>query len=69
MNENLSLAHLEKTMSEYKKYQCEVCDHIYDEAEGDADSGIAAGTRWKDVPEDWRCPECGVEKSEYRLMV
>ena len=55
-------------MSDYKKYQCAVCDHIYDEAEGDPDSGVAAGTRWADVPEDWRCPECGAEKSEYHLM-
>ena len=55
-------------MSDYKKYQCEVCDYIYDEAEGDADSGIAAGTRWADVPDDWICPECGVGKDDYHLM-
>ncbi len=55
-------------MSDYKKYQCGVCGHIYDEAEGDPDSGLAPGTLWKDIPDDWRCPECGVEKSEYDLM-
>ena len=56
-------------MFEYRKYQCDVCDHAYDEAEGDEDTGIAPGTRWEDIPDDWRCPECGAEKSEYTLMV
>jgi rubredoxin len=55
-------------MSEYKKYICIVCGHIYDEAEGDADSDLEPGTLWEDVPDDWRCPECGVEKSEFELM-
>jgi rubredoxin len=56
-------------MSDYRKYQCGVCGYIYDEAEGDEDGGIAPGTRWEDIPDDWRCPECGVEKSEYFLMI
>jgi rubredoxin len=55
-------------MSEYNKYQCNVCGHIYDEAEGDEDSGLPPGTRWEDVPDDWRCPECVTEKSDYELM-
>jgi rubredoxin len=55
-------------MSDYKKYQCQVCDHIYDEAKGDPDSDIPSGTRWKDVPDDWYCPECGVGKDQYRLI-
>jgi len=55
-------------MPDYKKYQCDICGHIYDEAEGDPDSGIAPGTLWKDIPDDWRCPECGAEKSEFELV-
>ncbi|WP_394754119.1 rubredoxin [Crenothrix sp.] len=51
------------------KYQCDVCGHIYDEAEGDPDSDIAPGTLWADIPDDWRCPECGVEKTDYQLLV
>jgi len=39
-----------------KKWQCVVCGFIYDEAEGWPDDGIAPGTRWEDVPEDWVCP-------------
>ncbi len=57
-----------ETMSEYRRYQCTVCGHIYDEKDGDPDTGIAPGTRWEDVPEDWRCPECGTVKSDYELI-
>jgi len=52
----------------FKKYRCTECGHIYDEAEGDADTGIAAGTLWADIPEDWVCPECGAEKAAFELV-
>ncbi|RIZ69689.1 MAG: rubredoxin [Methylococcales bacterium] len=55
-------------MSDYKKYVCDVCGHIYDEAEGDVDSGLAPGTLWADIPEDWTCPECGVDKDDFSLL-
>lgn len=55
-------------MPDYQKYQCTVCGHIYDEEIGDPDSGIAPGTLWEDIPDDWRCPECGVSKDEYDIM-
>lgn len=55
-------------MPDYKRYQCSICGHIYDEAEGDPDTGIMPGTLWENIPDDWRCPECGVEKSDYDLM-
>jgi len=42
-----------------------VCGYIYDEAAGDIDSGIAPGTKWEDVPDDWVCPICGAGKSEF----
>jgi rubredoxin-NAD+ reductase len=45
-------------------WMCVVCGFIYDEAKGDPDGGIAPGTRWADVPADWRCPECGVGKAD-----
>jgi rubredoxin len=51
-----------------KKWQCYFCGHIYDEAEGDSDSGIAPGTRWEDVPADWTCPGCGAGKSDFAMM-
>ncbi len=43
-----------------KKYVCDICGYIYDPAEGDADSGVAAGTAFDALPEDWVCPVCGV---------
>lgn len=49
-----------------KKYECTVCGYIYDEEVGDPDSGIAAGTKWEDIPEDWVCPTCGVGKDEFQ---
>ena len=36
-----------------KKYRCTVCDYIYDPAVGDPDSGIAPGTAFEDLPDDW----------------
>lgn len=45
-----------------RRFICMLCMHVYDEAEGDPDSGIPPGTLWEDVPEDWRCPRCGASK-------
>lgn len=49
----------------FRKFVCIVCGHIYDEAEGDPGTGIKPGTRWEDVPADWRCPDCGAGKSDF----
>ena len=48
-----------------KKYVCTACGYIYDEELGDPYSGVAPGTKWEDVPEDWVCPVCGVSKSDF----
>lgn len=48
-----------------KKYICEVCGYVYDEAQGDPDNNIAPGTKFEDLPEDWACPECFVGKEEF----
>jgi rubredoxin len=53
----------------YKKYECVICGYIYDEAVGIPEDGIAPGTLWKDIPEDWECPDCGISKSEFDLYV
>ena len=47
------------------KYVCYVCGYVYDEAAGDPDNGIAPGTAWADVPEDFECPLCGVGKDQF----
>ena len=49
-----------------KKYVCNVCGWVYDEAEGDADNGIAPGTKFEDLPEDFRCPLCKMPKDKFR---
>ncbi|MDY0117120.1 MAG: rubredoxin [Sulfurimonadaceae bacterium] len=51
-----------------KKYVCTVCGYIYDPEVGDADSGIAPGTSFEDLPEDWVCPECGVGKEDFEPL-
>ena len=47
------------------KYVCSVCGFVYDEAKGIPESGIALGSRWEDLPEDWVCPICGATKAEF----
>ena len=51
-----------------KKYVCTVCGYEYDPAIGDPDGGIAPGTEFKDIPEDWVCPVCGVGKDDFELV-
>ena len=50
------------------KYECTVCGYTHDEAEGDPDNGVAAGTKWDDVPADWVCPLCGAAKDAFQKM-
>ena len=50
-------------------YICKACGLIYDERKGDEDSGLAAGTRFADIPEDWACPLCGVTKADFEPYV
>ena len=52
-----------------RKWQCIVCGFVYDEAEGIPEDAIAPGTRWEDVPEAWECPECGVRKSDFEMVL
>ena len=50
-------------------YRCPVCDYVYDEAKGDAREGFPAGTRWEEIPDDWRCPDCSVrEKPDFTQL-
>ena len=48
-----------------KKYVCDPCGYVYDPELGDPDNGIAPGTAFEDLPEDWVCPICGVGKEEF----
>lgn len=51
-----------------KSYMCVICGLIYDEEKGWPDDGIAAGTRWDDVPLTWKCPECGAGKEDFEMV-
>ena len=50
------------------RWECIVCGLIYDEKEGWPEDGIAPGTKWEDVPDDWTCPDCGVGKDDFELI-
>ena len=50
------------------KYVCTVCGYVYDPEKGDPDNGIAPGTAWEDVPEDWVCPLCAVGKDLFEAQ-
>ena len=51
-----------------KKYMCLGCGFSYDERLGIPDHGIPAGTKWEEIPDDWRCPDCGTKKSLFELV-
>lgn len=50
------------------KWLCIICGFIYDEAEGLPEHGIAPGTAFADLPDDWTCPECGSPKSAFEPL-
>ena len=47
------------------RYKCTICGYIYDPAIGDEDNGIAPGTAFEDLPDDWTCPECGAAIDQF----
>ncbi|MFS1526000.1 FAD-dependent oxidoreductase [Microbulbifer sp. 2304DJ12-6] len=50
-------------------WECMVCGWVYDEAKGCPEEGIAPGTRWEQIPEDWCCPQCGISKEEFDMVL
>lgn len=59
----------EPSGQQLRVWECIVCGWVYDEAKGWPEDGIAPGTRWEDIPADWLCPECGVGKSDFEMVV
>ena len=47
------------------KWGCQVCDYVYDPAQGDPDNGVPPNTPFENLPDDWQCPVCGVGKEEF----
>jgi len=58
----------EKKVVKLAKYQCTVCGYIYDPEKGDPDGGIAPGTPFEEIPDDWVCPVCGAEKDRFEKI-
>lgn len=52
----------------WREYICNACGYVYNEREGDVDGGLAPGTRYEDIPDDWYCPICGVTKADFVLL-
>ena len=49
-----------------KQYVCSICSYTYDETKGIPEKGIAPGTKWEELPGDWKCPLCGADKSQFQ---
>ena len=49
-----------------RAWRCGACGYVYSEVAGLPDEGIPAGTRWKDVPEHWTCPDCDAAKEDFQ---
>jgi rubredoxin len=51
-----------------ESWQCIICQYVYDPAVGDPANGIAAGTVFEDIPDDWVCPLCGAGKDSFEKL-
>lgn len=51
-----------------EQWECQVCGYVYDEAKGDPDNGIDSKTKFNDLPDDWVCPVCGADKSQFKKI-
>ena len=51
-----------------QSYVCELCDYTYDPATGDPERGVAAGTAFENLPEEWVCPVCGADKDDFQAV-
>jgi len=49
-----------------QKFKCSICGYVYDEAAGIPEKGIASGTKWEDLPDDFACPVCAAPKSVFK---
>ncbi len=51
-----------------QKYLCIVCDYIYDPQVGDPENDVPPGTAFEDIPDEWLCPVCGADKSQFEQV-
>lgn len=50
------------------KYVCELCGYVYDPQKGDVETGVAPGTDFEDISDDWVCPLCGAPKEDFEQL-
>ncbi len=50
------------------QWMCMDCGYAYDPEKGDPMGGVPPGTAWEDVPDDWKCPDCGSPKADFELV-
>jgi rubredoxin len=50
------------------KWECMVCGYVYDPETGDPDGGIAPGTPFENLPDNWVCPDCGAGKDMFEKV-
>ncbi len=51
-----------------ESYECMTCGYVYDPEEGDPQGGVAPGTRFEDLPDDWVCPVCGATREMFEKV-
>jgi rubredoxin len=54
--------------SKTRKWMCANCGYVYDQQKGDPEGGIAPGTAWENIPDDWKCPDCGATKADFEMV-
>ena len=55
-------------MTEFDRYQCCVCNYIYNPEFGDPENGETPWTPFQELPDYWLCPRCGALKSDFDNM-
>lgn len=57
----------EKTLAELApaSYECRSCGYVYEPSKGDNKTNVTPGTRFEDLPAEWRCPVCGVRSNQF----
>lgn len=59
---------IDQASPQFRQFACLYCGYVYDEETGAPEHGIAPGTRWEDLPEDWSCPMCSAEKPDFEQI-
>ena len=67
-NQHCNCYNIKLNSKNMDKYICTVCDWVYDPEIGDPEHGIAPGTKFEDIPDDWVCPLCGVGKEDFEKI-